>query len=94
MFLILVIFIFFFFFFCVILFFDLGEVFFFGWRGVHVFLVFLTTFLPFCPNFCEPSLTPKNLGQWGCSSVQFFMSMDLLAFPLAQDHLVRGGIPR
>ena len=24
-----------------------------------------------CPNFCEPSLTPKNLGQWSCSSGQF-----------------------
>ena len=24
-----------------------------------------------CPNLCEPSLTPKNLGQWGCSSGQF-----------------------
>ena len=21
----------------------------------------------FCPNLCEPSLTPKNFGQWGCS---------------------------
>ena len=24
-----------------------------------------------CQNLCQPSLTPKNLGQWGCSSGQF-----------------------
>ena len=49
-----------------------------------------------CPNLCEPSLTPKNLGQWGCSSGQFVAHVlffgpwtSLRGTSLAQDHPVR-----
>ena len=67
-----------------------------------MFLVFLTTFGPHhfwsqtasCPNFFEPSLTPRNLGQWSCSSGQFHVLFigpwtSLRETPLAQDHFVR-----
>ena len=49
-----------------------------------------------CRNLCEPSLTPKNIGQWGCCSEQFVAHVlffwpwtSLRGTSLAQDHPVR-----